>query len=101
MNGWDMIAMPSVGAARVALAVLVAVQVARAVRRARRLRARRSALDGPPSSGVGDGRIVATYNDALLAGWPAGDLATVLEVAQRVGTSRRHVEDVLERHRAA
>ena len=101
MNGWDVITSPSVGAIRLALVVLLAVQVARTVRRARRLRSRRSVLDGPPSGRVGDSRIVQTYNDALLAGWPADDLATVLEVAQRVGTSRRHVEDVLGRRRAA
>jgi len=101
VNAWDVITAPSVGAVRLALVVLVAVQVARTVRRARRIRSRRSALDGPPSGQVGDGRIVQTYNDALLAGWPADDVATVLEVAERVGTSRRHVEDVLGRRRAA
>jgi hypothetical protein len=50
---------------------------------------------------VSDRDIVAAYNDALLDGWPAGELLTFIEAGRRAGTSGEHVRSVIARHWAA
>ena len=62
-----------------------------------------AASDEPTKAGLRSSRkpnvaIVSAYNDALLNGWPAGELATFGEVAGRVGTSSDHVRTVIARH---
>lgn len=102
MSGWDVMADPLYTAARLALLVLVVLRLRAVISRARRGRRRGVIdLDGRRPSAVSDTAIVSAYNDALLAGWPAGELATFGEVAGRVGTSSDHVRTVIARHWAA
>lgn len=101
MSGWDVIGAPLWAVLRVALAAgllwWLSTGFARrhwaGPNRAVDLRSRRP--------GAGDSDIVAAYNDALLAGRPAGELATFEQVAARVGTSDDHVRAVIARHWAA
>ena len=97
MSGWDVMASQSSTAAFVALAVVLMLRVRHAVLATRRRRPVGAVVDVRGS--VSDSPIVAAYNDALLAGWPAGELATFGEVASRLATSRDHVRVVVERHR--
>jgi hypothetical protein len=87
---------PFLAAARLGLVALVVVRVALAVRRRRAPRAAVIRLED--NRRVTDTSIVSAYNDALLTGWPAGELSTFSEVAERVGTSADHVRTVIARH---
>lgn len=99
MSGWDVMAEPFLMAARLALVVFALTRVRAAMRRTRRRSA--PVLAMPRAAKVTDTSIVASYNDALLSGWPAGERATFDEVADRVGTSADHVRTVIARHWAA
>jgi hypothetical protein len=95
MSGWDVMAGPFSLACRVVLVVAVVWLVRMVVGQAR---AERPA--GGPSLPrmVRDVDIVAAYNDALMAGWAAGECQTFSFVAIEVGTSPDHVEAVIARH---
>ena len=102
MGAWAEMGEPVLLIARVAMVVLVGLQLRRAFSRVRRTRdahRRRAAEHG--RSRVGDGTIVSLYNDALLLGWPADERATFDEVARRAGSSVEHVRTVVDTHRAA
>jgi hypothetical protein len=102
MGVWADMGEPVLLIARVAMVVLVGLQLRRAIGRARRAREesrRRTAEHG--RSRVGDRTIVSLYNDALLLGWPADERATFDEVARRAGSSVEHVRTVVDTHRAA
>ncbi|MCC6435627.1 MAG: hypothetical protein IT196_11400 [Acidimicrobiales bacterium] len=109
MSGWDVMAEPFLTAARLGLILFALLRVRAALTRTRRGRARVLAFTGRRGTGargagaakVTDTSIVSAYNDALLSGWPAGELATFDEVAGRVGTSAEHVRTVIARHWAA
>ncbi len=49
-------------------------------------------------AGPVEANVVATYNDALLAGWSPGGDETISMVADIVGVSRSHVLDVVAHH---
>lgn len=101
MSGWDVMAEPLMTVARLALVLLVLLRLRGAMRAAKR-RSRSAVVDlNGRRRAVSDTSIVAAYNDALLAGWPAGETATFLEVATRVSTSADHVRTVIARHWAA
>ena len=114
MSGWDVMAEPFLTAARLGLILFALLRVRAALTRTRRGRARVLAFTGRRGTGargagargagaakVTDTSIVSAYHDALLSGWPAGELATFAEVAGRVGTSAEHGRTVIARHRAA
>ena len=102
MSGWDVMAEPFSTAARLALIMLMALRVRAVAKRTWRNRRKVVAdVEGRRSGAVSDTSIVSAYNDALLTGWPAGELATFGEVAGRVGTSSDHVRTVIARHWAA
>lgn len=102
MNGWDVMAEPFSTAARLALVMLMGFRLRSVAKKTWRNRRRVVAdLAGRRGAAVSDSAIVSAYNDALLNGWPAGELATFGEVAGRVGTSSDHVRTVIARHWAA
>jgi len=100
VSGWGVLGEPVLLVARVAMVVLVGLQLRRVVARVRPP-GRAGVRPQSGHSGPADQRVVALYNDALLAGWPAGERATFAEVAHRLGTSADHVRAVVGRHRAA
>jgi hypothetical protein len=95
MSGWDVMAGPFSLACRVALVMAVMWLVRMVVRQAW---AERPACAPAMARTVRDVDIVAAYNDALLAGWAAGECQTFSFVAIAVGTSPDHVEAVIARH---
>jgi hypothetical protein len=94
MSGWDVMAGPFSYALGLGL-LTAAVGLVRVL--FREARAPRLACERVPGD-VRDTEIVAGYNDALLAGFAAGEGPTFSFVATAVGTSPDHVRTVIARH---
>jgi|SoiMethySBSTD1v2_1073268.scaffolds.fasta_scaffold529379_2 hypothetical protein len=97
MSGWDVMAGPFSLVFRLMLLMAAMALVRLLVREAWEARGERPACEPVPRA-VRDTEIVAAYNDALLAGFAAGEGQTFSFVATAVGTSPDHVRAVIARH---